>query len=62
MPNCHQADGTAIPSVASALIDELPTEDSPNREDEETVARDVAAVSYLGQETRVLFCILLHES
>ncbi|KAJ3563987.1 hypothetical protein NP233_g8587 [Leucocoprinus birnbaumii] len=46
----RMADGTAIPSVASALINDLPAEGSPNREEEERVARNVAAVSYLAGE------------
>lgn len=44
------AEGTASPSVASALINGLPAKRNPNREDEENVARNVAAVSYLAGE------------
>ncbi|KAJ3563986.1 hypothetical protein NP233_g8588 [Leucocoprinus birnbaumii] len=48
-----KAEGTAALSVASALIDTLPAKDSPDREDEETIARNTAAVSYLAGEDTV---------
>jgi hypothetical protein len=48
-----QADGTAIQSVVSALINDLPVEESTKRKEEEKIARDVAAVSYLGKDIEI---------
>ncbi|KAF9044301.1 cytochrome P450 [Panaeolus papilionaceus] len=41
-------DGTAVPSVATALIEKLPSETDPTRADEELVAVNTASVTYLG--------------
>ncbi|KXN81911.1 O-methylsterigmatocystin oxidoreductase [Leucoagaricus sp. SymC.cos] len=50
----RMVEGTASPSVALSLISELPEEGDPGREEEETVVRDVAAVSYVaGADTTV---------
>ncbi|KXN92110.1 O-methylsterigmatocystin oxidoreductase [Leucoagaricus sp. SymC.cos] len=50
----RMVEGTAVPSVALSLISELPEKGDPGREEEETVVRDVAAVSYLaGADTTV---------
>ncbi|KAF5353955.1 hypothetical protein D9756_007034 [Leucocoprinus leucothites] len=41
-------DGTAEPCVATALIEKLPDENSPNRQDDEILARNICAVSFAG--------------
>ena len=43
-----QNNGKAIPSVAANLIEQLPDEGDPQRFREETIARNVAFVAYLG--------------
>ena len=36
------------PSVASALIEQLPDENDPHRPMEERIAQDVATIAYIG--------------
>ena len=43
-----QKHGKAVPSVAASLIEHLPHEDDPQRPMEEKIARNVAAVAYIG--------------
>ena len=43
-----QKNGKATPSVAASLIERLPDEDDPRRSGEETIAKNVAYVAYLG--------------
>ena len=40
--------GTAVPSVASSLIEKLPEETDPTWAEELRIARDTAAVAYIG--------------
>jgi hypothetical protein len=40
--------GRAAPSVAATLIEGLPDENDPQRPVEEKIARNVAAISYIG--------------
>ena len=40
--------GRAAPSVAATLIERLPDEDDPQRPMEEKIARNVAAMTYVG--------------
>ena len=40
--------GTASHSVAASLIERLPDEGDPRRVEEDTIARNVAAVAYAG--------------
>ncbi|PFH46821.1 hypothetical protein AMATHDRAFT_153743 [Amanita thiersii Skay4041] len=55
------ADGTAKPSVATAMIESLPDESDPARAEEELIARDVTGVAYVsgvdttGSSTEVFF-------
>lgn len=39
-----------MPSVATALIEKLPSETDPTRADEELVAVNTASVTYLGEQ------------
>jgi len=43
-----KAKGTATPSVAATLIESLPDESDPRRAEEDTIAKNVAAVAYAG--------------
>ena len=43
-----KAAGTASPSVAATLIERLPDEGDPRRAEEETIAKNVAAIAYGG--------------
>ena len=43
-----QKNGKATPSVAASLIERLPDEGDPQRFGEESIARDVAFMAYLG--------------
>ncbi|PPQ65419.1 hypothetical protein CVT24_011500 [Panaeolus cyanescens] len=40
--------GTAVPSITSALIEKLPNENEPTHRDEEQIAMNTALVTYLG--------------
>jgi hypothetical protein len=40
--------GRATPSVAATLIQRLPDEDDPQRPTEESIAKNVASISYIG--------------
>ena len=44
-----QKNGKAKPSVAVALIEGLPDEGDPERSREETIARNVVFVGYVGR-------------
>lgn len=44
-----QRQGTAAPSVAATLIEALPNDNDERRAEEETVAKDVMALSYVGK-------------
>ncbi|KAF5354016.1 hypothetical protein D9756_007051 [Leucocoprinus leucothites] len=41
-------EGTAEPCVATALLEKIPDENSPNRQDDELLARNVCALSFAG--------------
>ena len=43
-----QKNGKATPSVAASLIERLPDEGNPQRAREETIAKNVAFIAYLG--------------
>jgi len=43
-----KAKGTATPSVATTLIESLPDKSDPRRAEEDTIARNIAAVAYVG--------------
>jgi hypothetical protein len=43
-----QKNGKAMPSVISTLIECLPDEGDPQRSSEETIAKNVAFVAYVG--------------
>ena len=43
-----QKDGKATLSVSASLIERLPDQGDPQRSREETIARNVAFVAYLG--------------
>ena len=43
-----QKKGTVTPSVAASLIERLPDENDPQRPLEESVAKNVAFVAYVG--------------
>jgi len=40
--------GTALPSVATSLIEKLPDETDPRWSEEMRIAQDTAAVAYIG--------------
>ena len=40
--------GSATPSIAANLIEQLPNEDDPQRPMEEKISQNVAAVAYIG--------------
>ena len=46
-----QKNGKATPSVAASLIERLPDEGDPQRFMEESIARNVAFVAYLGMRS-----------
>ena len=43
-----QKNGSATPSMAATLIEQLPNEDDPQRPMEEKISQNVAAVAYIG--------------
>jgi len=43
-----KAKGTATPSIAVTLIENLPDKGNPRRAEEDTIAKNVAAVAYAG--------------
>jgi len=43
-----KAKGTAAPSVAVTLIEKLPEESDPRRAEEDEIAKNIAAVAYVG--------------
>ena len=44
-----QKNGNATPSMAASLIERLPDQDDPRRPEEERLAQDVAAISFIGR-------------
>ena len=48
MTRILQKNGRATPSLAAALIEQLPEEDDPQRPMKEKIAQNVAAVAYIG--------------
>ena len=43
-----QKNGSATPSMAATLIEQLPNEDDPQRPMEENISQNVAAIAYIG--------------
>ena len=43
-----QKNGSATPSMAATLIEQLPNEDDPQRPMEEKISQNVPAVAYIG--------------
>jgi len=43
-----KAKGTATPSVATTLIENLPDKSDPRRAEEVIIAKNVAAIAYVG--------------